>query len=423
MGLGILDRPIETVGQARIVFEGSEQHKLQQQQAQQIRVAKDKDAAGLAAKREQASLNAALDRQRSALGLENSVILEKQKQQGRRQLVQQKEAAGQTGGINVNIDPSLFQGVPRRQFGGPVQAGQPTIVGENGPELIVPGQDGQVIPTNAQDAAIGQQLQLAQADQPFDPLGQAGQEVLGRAAALRQEISDIDLSPQGLQGVMASPASIGVDGIDPRVRKKLLDSQAGKGRIPVDPEDLNKGFKDLPGTQAKTPEAAAKIQMLRTGLEAADDVERLIFNEDGSVNRQNLTSADVPLIGSIPFTEGRELRTKMEFGIQAITRAETGAAMPESEVENTRVRFMPRVGDSDSVVNLKLKMFRQFLNGSLDLIKKGDTPSLDQAKFNKVFETKARDDFKQRFLQSNPGATPEDADQFIRSTKKSFLPQ
>jgi len=35
-----------------------------------------------------------------------------------------------------------------RQYGGPVNAGQPYIVGENGPEVIVPGQDGNVIPNH-----------------------------------------------------------------------------------------------------------------------------------------------------------------------------------------------------------------------------------------------------------------------------------
>jgi len=36
-----------------------------------------------------------------------------------------------------------------RQFGGPVQAGTPFVVGEAGPEIFVPGRDGNIVPNNA----------------------------------------------------------------------------------------------------------------------------------------------------------------------------------------------------------------------------------------------------------------------------------
>ena len=58
----------------------------------------------------------------------------------------------------------------------------------------------------------------------------------------------------------------------------------------------------------------------------------------------------------------------MEFGIQAITRSETGAAMPPEEVENTRTRFMPLIGDTVEIANTKLAMFEEFLGGTLKLL-------------------------------------------------------
>jgi len=42
----------------------------------------------------------------------------------------------------------MGQGIPGRAGGGPVQAGQPYIVGEEGPEVIVPQSDGSVIPND-----------------------------------------------------------------------------------------------------------------------------------------------------------------------------------------------------------------------------------------------------------------------------------
>jgi len=50
-------------------------------------------------------------------------------------------------------------GIESRQEGGPVNAGQPYLVGEDGPELIIPDQDGTVIPSaNTQAEATVAQL-------------------------------------------------------------------------------------------------------------------------------------------------------------------------------------------------------------------------------------------------------------------------
>ena len=49
------------------------------------------------------------------------------------------------GGIGA-IPTGLFPGFAN---GGPVMGGQPIIVGERGPELFVPGSNGNVVPNNA----------------------------------------------------------------------------------------------------------------------------------------------------------------------------------------------------------------------------------------------------------------------------------
>jgi len=54
-------------------------------------------------------------------------------------------------------ESSLFdiEGLPKRELGGPVAPGQPYLVGERGPEVIVPDQSGMVIPNNALQDGIG----------------------------------------------------------------------------------------------------------------------------------------------------------------------------------------------------------------------------------------------------------------------------
>ena len=110
-------------------------------------------------------------------------------------------------------------------------------------------------------------------------------------------------------------------------------------------------------------ESAGKLQMLRTAETALQGASDLIFNEDGSPDWKNILAASA----NIPKTEGRELRNQMEFGIQAITRLETGAAMPESEVKNTRERFQPSVYDSPETIKLKMEMFKDFITGTIKL--------------------------------------------------------
>ncbi len=136
--------------------------------------------------------------------------------------------------------------------------------------------------------------------------------------------------------------------------------------------------------QPRSPEEVAKIQMFRTAEDALKGALPLIFEEDGSINRTNLINAKF----MTPLTEGRELGVRMEYGIQAITRAETGAAMHETELDNTRTRFMPSAADSDVAIRVKIQMYKDFTSGSLDLLDSTnkDRPKLDLDKFNKEFE-------------------------------------
>jgi hypothetical protein len=127
------------------------------------------------------------------------------------------------------------------------------------------------------------------------------------------------------------------------------------------------GIVSIPGHKAErfTPEQASKIQMMRGAQSRLPMAKKLLFNPDGSVDSTNITTSRIG--GGIPYTEGAELATVMEEGVQALTRGETGAAMPESEVDNVRKRFQPNVFDSDAVVRLKWQMYQDAINGSLQL--------------------------------------------------------
>ena len=143
-------------------------------------------------------------------------------------------------------------------------------------------------------------------------------------------------------------------------------------------------YADLPAMKAKfvdkkTPEQAAKISMIQTAVQQFPQINKLMFDEKGDPNWTNITNAQLGTWG----TEGRTLAGAYEFGIQAITRGETGAAMPPEEVKNTRLRFQPKLGDTKVLVNIKWDMYQDFLKGTLKLI---DTtlgfPKLDTMAFD-----------------------------------------
>lgn len=189
------------------------------------------------------------------------------------------------------------------------------------------------------------------------------------------ELAGIDpRSPEGIKIIKESITKPGVK-ID---LNKGLDFKIPTGFQLLDPNNPTKGVTPIPGGPKDnlTGENAGKAQMLRTAQKAAKGIEKLVFDADGSLNRTNLFNAAF----GTPGTDGRELRIKMEFGIQGITRIETGAAMPESEVDNTRERFMPSVFDSIKIAKLKLQMFNEFLGGTLRLL--DPTGRFDAARFN-----------------------------------------
>lgn len=76
-----------------------------------------------------------------------------------------KEGAPAASNDNDN-DAAPAPGIPGRAEGGPVEAGQPFVVGEHGPEIIVPAQDGTVIPNHQSNALARAAHWLAQQASP-----------------------------------------------------------------------------------------------------------------------------------------------------------------------------------------------------------------------------------------------------------------
>jgi len=141
----------------------------------------------------------------------------------------------------------------------------------------------------------------------------------------------------------------------------------------VDPHDYTKGITPIPGgpkdpaSESLTPEQAAKTAMLETARTFTPVITNLIFSGGdaltGEINRGVLfEKAMSNVVPGALVPEGSRVGNAMEFGIQAITRGETGAAMPPEEVNNTRKRFEPSFTDSDQVIRQKITAYKLFMN-------------------------------------------------------------
>ena len=150
------------------------------------------------------------------------------------------------------------------------------------------------------------------------------------------------------------------------INKSVPPFKVPEGFMLVDPNDYTKGVTPIPGGSKDnlSGENASKAQMLKNAKIALDQAEELLFLEDGTIDAALLASAAV----NLPRTDGRAFNIFMEQGIQAITRNETGAAMAPSELQSTRDRFKPSILDDEPTQRAKLKLFRNYLDGTLKML-------------------------------------------------------
>lgn len=123
-----------------------------------------------------------------------------------------------------------------------------------------------------------------------------------------------------------------------------------------------------------TPENAAKISLVTVGLKQLDEIEDILKDDQGNFNDSDIAAmnAKIPFTkkgGSIPFTEGRRARSLFLNAINAQLRAESGAAVPEEEVQRGFERFVPNILDSDKTKQEKLNSLRQLLKNTLEASK------------------------------------------------------
>ena len=122
-----------------------------------------------------------------------------------------------------------------------------------------------------------------------------------------------------------------------------------------------------------TSTQAAAIANAQSALKDIGLAQQAFFEFDQTgnpvkLNRDTAFAANVPLIGGMPGTEGRDARQQVRRAIETILRARSGAAVPPAEVDNYMDLYAPSALDSDQGAIQKMPRLNEFFNTSLNLM-------------------------------------------------------
>lgn len=116
-----------------------------------------------------------------------------------------------------------------------------------------------------------------------------------------------------------------------------------------------------PATRVEGP-AAAVTSLVPGALSDLGRISTRIFDPStGEVDRAALGMMNTPMIGSIPGTEGADLRGAYEGAMDTIIRVRTGAAATADEMETARRTYMPSVLDTEETVRHKMRRLERDL--------------------------------------------------------------
>jgi len=131
------------------------------------------------------------------------------------------------------------------------------------------------------------------------------------------------------------------------------------------------GYERDKGQQTIKPKTGPQAAAIANAQSALDDLhlaKQSFFNGKGELNRGTAFASNVPFIGGIPGTTGRDARQQVRRAIETILRARSGAAVPPDEVDNYMDLYAPSINDTDQGAALKIQRLEEFFSTSLQLM-------------------------------------------------------
>ena len=160
-----------------------------------------------------------------------------------------------------------------------------------------------------------------------------------------------------------------------KVKAQASTGAAPKGYKWKDGDPTTGTLEPIPGGPAAkmTPQNAAAKANLEASLPGWEQAKEILL-PGGKVNRAAIwtgTGASVPILGggSIPFTQGQKAYQEARRVLYSKLRLESGAAVPDTELERYVDLYMPKKTDSDDAIKGKLSNLDAFIKGTGSNIK------------------------------------------------------
>lgn len=131
------------------------------------------------------------------------------------------------------------------------------------------------------------------------------------------------------------------------------------------------GFSREQGQQTIKPKTSTQAAAIANAQSALSDLalaKDIFFDAEGKLNRGAAFAANVPFIGGIPGTTGRDARQQIRRSIEILLRARSGAAVPPTEVDNYMDLYAPSINDTDQGAALKVQRLEDFFSTSMTLM-------------------------------------------------------
>jgi hypothetical protein len=119
---------------------------------------------------------------------------------------------------------------------------------------------------------------------------------------------------------------------------------------------------------------AAKAELLNQGISDIEEFKGILM-PNGKIDREIVLGMNTPGFAGVPGTDSRMAYSLIYNSIEAKLRAESGAAVPEQEVQRMAARFIPSPLDTDETIRSKVRRMEAFLRGSFSRIKGAGEPS------------------------------------------------
>lgn len=131
-----------------------------------------------------------------------------------------------------------------------------------------------------------------------------------------------------------------------------------------------------PPNEKMTFDQAADVAGIKQAITDVEAATKTILPDgfDGPIDDGVLISA----YADVPRTEGRQVKQQVRRAIEVLLRARTGAAAPESEVNNYMAFYFPSPLDSPEGAKEKLRRLDEFFKNTMEEFSKG-RPSQQQA--------------------------------------------